>query len=821
MKDKKRKSQSGNSKSNKNLNSPYNSDSKDRFNNSHKKKKTDSVGSSRLNPSRNTVAAIVKKSASGIVRGIVKRHPDGFGFLVPADPQIEDVYISRNGMSSAMSNDEVSAEVSRERRGDRTRGEIIEIHRRSLTEVIGKLQKASGKYGMLKDESFAWGEDLFIPLTGKSDQAAIGQYIVAQITQYPAPGKALEGKILQVLGDKLEAHHDVMRVLISHHIPHAWPPGVEAQSKKFKPDVSEKDYKSREDLRKLNFVTIDGATAKDFDDAIYVEKRSGGYQLWVAIADVSHYVTPGSEIDNEAFSRGTSVYFPNYVVPMLPEILSNELCSLRPHIPRLALVAEMSIDLSGTITKTKFYEAVIESKARVTYGEAQEIIDGGTIPKHQHVADSILVAKGLADVLMKRRFERGSLDLEIPETQVVLDGDGIPLDIVRSERLFAHRLIEEMMLAANIAVAEFLTSKKAPSLYRIHEPPKEEALRTLERYLHNFGGNVSLQGALQAKLTQALHQFEGRPQAQVLNILTLRSMSQAKYSTNNLGHFGLGFKDYTHFTSPIRRYPDLIIHRLIKSWISKDKQNLRSEEDELTTAGVMLSACEQRSVKAERQFVSIKKARFMEDKIGLEFKGVISSVTKFGVFVLLKDFDVDGLIRSGDLTKAKLDFDEENLALFNKKTGERFSLGDEIQVVVENANHQTGQIDFKPAGFEKTNTAKLDSSKNKSQGFENRSKPKDLIFSPNDLKPQGRDPNFNPSSHFEKVMSKFKPKENVTGYKSRNYGDRDSERSNDRRNGPKDRRLDDEVTEVGGGERPFRKGKKSGNDRFSFKKKRR
>lgn len=795
MKDKKRKS-----KNKKHSDQPKFSKFKDSSQNSSHKKKSQG--------SRDTTPSVAKKTASGVVRGIVKRHPDGFGFLVPADTTIEDVYISRNGMKNAMTNDEVSAEVTRERRGDRTRGEIIEIHRRSLTEVIGKLVKASGKYGMLKDESFAWGDDLYIPLSGKNDSEALNKYIVAEITQYPSEGKSLEGKIVKVLGDTLEAHHDVMRVLISHHIPNSWPEGVLAQAKKFKPEVSEKDFKNREDLRKLDFITIDGATAKDFDDAIYVEKRGSGYQLWVAIADVSHYVTPGSAIDDEAYARGTSVYFPNHVVPMLPEILSNELCSLRPHIPRLALVAEMTMDASGEIKKSRFYEAVIESKARVTYGEAQEIIDGGMIPKHKHVAASIMTAKGLADVLMKRRFERGSLDLEIPETQVVLDGDGIPLDIVRSERLFAHRLIEEMMLAANIAVAEFLSSKNEPSLYRIHEPPKEEALQTLERYLSNFGGNISLHGVgLQKKLTQALQQFEGKPQAQVLNMLTLRSMNQAKYNTNNLGHFGLGFKNYTHFTSPIRRYPDLMIHRLIKSWISSQFKNLRLDEESLSTAGVMLSACEQRSVKAERQFVSIKKARFMEDKIGKDFKGVISSVTKFGVFVLLKEFDVDGLIRSGDLSKAKLDFDEENLALFNKKTGERFTLGDEITVVVENSNSNTGQIDFKLAGAAKEISKGQHSYH---QGSSSYSKGKDLIFSPKDLKPQGRDPNFNPSSHFERVMSKFKKKEDVTGFKSQNSREEDRDRRT------QVRREDDRNPE----DRDRKKDKRDGR-RFSFKKKKR
>lgn len=628
------------------------------------------------------------------LQGIIKRHPDGFGFFIPENPEHPDVYIPKHSMQSVMTNDHVMIEVFPERGGNRFRGEIIRVVKRGTHKVVGVFSILNDKFGLIRDEGKGWGQDLRIPLD-KSLSAKSGELVSAEISDYPDSDKGFEGKVVEVIGNALDPLTDVKRVLLGHHIPHEFPANVEKESQRFTEEVSPKDFEGRKDLRHLNLITIDGATAKDFDDAIYVEQSNRGFVLYVAIADVSHYVRPGSAIDNEAYTRGTSVYFPNYVVPMLPEVLSNGLCSLNPHIPRLALVAEIHMDFTGEVFESHFYEAVIESKARVIYGEAQEVIDGAAVDKLKHVQADILRAADLAKILMAKRFKEGSLDLEIPETQVLLDGDGIPTDMIRSERLFAHRLIEELMLAANVAVAKFLHSKNIAALYRIHEPPNEEAIRMLERYLRSFGGRIDLdKGKLQKRITKALQEFEGKPESQILNILTLRSMSQAKYSSNNVGHFGLGFEFYTHFTSPIRRYPDLIVHRLIKNQVVRGGGYRLMGEDELATAGTMLSACEQRSVKAERQFVSIKKARFLEKHIGEEFEGVISSVTKFGVFVLLRAFEVDGLIRLESLAKEKLEFNEDLLALVGRRSGVKFMIGDLLKIKVTNADPELGQVDF-------------------------------------------------------------------------------------------------------------------------------
>ncbi len=633
-----------------------------------------------------------------ILQGIIKRHPDGFGFFI-ADATTEhvDVFIPANSMKTAMTNDKVSITVEKENDG-RFRGEIIRITERAQKRIAGKFSKLNESFGAIKDEGKGWGSDLKIALD-KSMDAKNGELVAAMIKTYPDTGD-FTGEIVEVIGDAESAMNDIRRVIVNQNIPDVFTDATIAEAATFGKNPVDKDFIGRTDLRHLPIVTIDGATAKDFDDAVYVEMKQNGFHLIVAIADVSHYVKPGNPIDKDAYERGTSVYFPNFVVPMIPEALSNGLCSLNPNVPRLALVADMNFDFTGTMMNSSFYEAVIESKARITYGEAQEIVEGHEMLKHTSVPgvqENVLRCADLAKVLMAKRFKDGSLDLEVPETELVIDGTGEPIDVIKSERLFAHRLIEEMMLAANVAVAKFLGAKEIPSLYRVHEPPDPLKISLLEKYLHNLGSTANLAGdRLQKKLTRALQEFTNEAQSNIIHILTLRSMSQAKYQIENLGHFGLGFDYYTHFTSPIRRYPDLVIHRLVKSQAGVAGYRLLAEED-VQTAGTWLSACEQRSAKSERQIHAIKKARFMKKFVGETFDGMISSVTKFGVFVLLKQYNVDGLIKLEDLGgqgPSSWEFDEENLKLVSKRSGFSHSLGDVLKVTVSAVDVEQGQINF-------------------------------------------------------------------------------------------------------------------------------
>lgn len=631
-----------------------------------------------------------------IVSGMIKRHADGFGFLIVDKNELEDVFVPASAMNTAMTNDKVTVRVEQERDG-RYRGEIIRVDERSQKKVAGRYFDLNSEYGFIKDEGKGWGQDLKIP-KHLNKSAKAGELVAAVVKKFPDQGEFL-GEIVEIIGDPQSAMNDIRRVIINQNIPDVFTSETLKEAEHFDKNPSETDFKDRRDLRKLDLITIDGATAKDFDDAVFTEMKENGFHLIVAIADVSHYVQPGTAIDKDAYERGTSVYFPNFVVPMLPEALSNGLCSLNPHVPRLALVADMHFDFNGEMRNSEFYEAVIESKARVTYGDAQQVIDDeNSMPKLDHVKKTILCCKDLAKLLMIQRFKNGSLDLEVPETVLVIDGAGEPIDVIRSERLFAHRLIEELMLAANVAVAKFLTNKEVPAIYRVHETPDPLKIAVLQKHLEHFGSTTKFtQTGLQKQLTKALHEFENKTEASVLHILTLRSMSQAKYTIENVGHFGLGFADYTHFTSPIRRYPDLIVHRLLKNQIKIPGYNLIAEDD-LATAGTWLSACEQRSAKSERQIQSIKKSRFMQKHLGEEFEGIISSITKFGMFVLLKAFNVDGLVRIDGLGAGKWIYDEENLRLTNKGSGFSYKLGDPIQVSVTAVDVENGQINFERIG---------------------------------------------------------------------------------------------------------------------------
>ncbi|MEY4617505.1 MAG: ribonuclease [Pseudomonadota bacterium] len=634
------------------------------------------------------------KDKNSLITGIIKRHADGFGFLIPDNPEHADVYIPKHFMTGVMTNDRVSAKVFKSRGDNRYHGEIIEITSRGTNKLVGRLTTQNDLWFLIPDDSKGWGQNLKIKkedaLKGKD-----GDLVQIEILTYPGEGTPFTGKVIEVIGNAEDPLTDVKRVLRMQNVPEEFSRATLTEVASLDEDPLPSDWKSRKSLMDLPLITIDGATAKDFDDAVYTEMTDTGFHLIVAIADVSHYVKPGTALDQDAYDRGTSVYFPNHVVPMLPEILSNGLCSLKPNVPRLCLVADMHFDFQGQIQKSKFYEAVMKSQARVTYGEAQEIIDGTDIEKFNHVKETILRCSDLAKVLMIRRFREGSLDLNISQTELTIDASGNPIDVQKSERLFAHRLIEELMLAANVAVAEFLERKEQGAIYRVHEDPSPDSIKLLEVYLHNLGSHIRLGGEkLQKKLSKALEQFADHAEGQIISILTLRSLSQAKYSSNNIGHFGLGFATYTHFTSPIRRYPDLIVHRLLKHYVVSENKYPMPSIDDLTTAGTILSSTEQRAVKCERQFMGIKKARFIQRFVGKEFTGMISSIARFGAFVLLREFDIDGLVKLENLGDDRWVFDEDNLRLMGERSHTVFKLGQMVKVTVTSVDVELGQINF-------------------------------------------------------------------------------------------------------------------------------
>ncbi len=639
-----------------------------------------------------------KKVKAKKLTGIVKRHSDGYGFFIPDDKLHPDVFIPQHHMKGVMTNDHIEVLVKSRRGKQRFYGSVSHIISRSTLYILGRLHLTESGTGFISDFENQWGEDLFISQENIKN-AKKDELVRVKILSYPLSEDGFLGQIENVIGQADDPQSDTLRCLYTHHIPTHFSKDTLSEADNLSETILPSKMKDRIDLRELPFITIDGTTAKDLDDAIYVKQENNGFRLIVAIADVSYYVKPNTSLDKEAYLRGNSTYFPGFVTPMLPEKLSNGICSLSPHVDRLTFVADMRIDFSGQLKTSKFYESIIKSQKRCTYSEVQEVIDGQSLNLSNKIIDVIQSARDLTKILMTKRFEKGSLDLEIPETEVRVDEFGNPIDFIRAKRIFSQRLIEELMLITNVAVAQLLTQSKAHGLYRVHEPPKQENIEWLNTYLHNLGCRHSLTSkrTLQKKINRALQDFKGTHQEQTLHILTLRTMHQAQYSPDNIGHFGLGFKDYTHFTSPIRRYPDLVVHRILKSLILKS-DNTYKELEKLKSTATVLSACEQRSVKAERQFQSIKKARFMEPRLGKEHEGIISGITSSGVFVSLREFDIDGMVKVSDLGNEKFIYDEKNIRLCGKRSKKIYEMGQTLKIKVAAVNIELGHVDFTLAG---------------------------------------------------------------------------------------------------------------------------
>ncbi|BBB27543.1 ribonuclease R [Amphritea japonica] len=667
---------------------------------------------------RNRKAQYVLLSKLDLVAGRIMGHRDGFGFLIP-DEAGDDIFLSAREMRQVFDGDRVLVRATGQDRKGRTEGVIVEVLERKTRKLVGRFQ-GQGGFGYMTPENQRITNDIQImPDPDSGLKYRQGQLVVVELITPPSKRAKATARVTEVLGDHMAAGMEIKVAIHNYDIPNEWTDAIRQEVSEFGPDVPDSAVKNRVDLRELPLVTIDGEDAKDFDDAVYCEpKRSGGWRLWVAIADVSAYVHPASELDVEAHKRGNSVYFPEFVVPMLPEMLSNGLCSLNPDVNRLAMVCEMTISASGNMSGYQFYEAVIRSKARLTYTKVGAMLQEpdsdfgkemrqqytGVLPHIEHLND-------LYRALKKAREERGAIDFDTTETRIMFSEERKIEKIIPVVRNDAHKIIEECMLCANVATAKMLQKLKQPALFRVHDGPKESKLINLRTYLGPLG--LSLGGGEEPTpqdyqaLTESL---EGRMDKHVIQIMMLRSMSQAVYSPEHKGHFGLNYPAYTHFTSPIRRYPDLLVHRAIRGLIhsGNDSRHLVRPDDflpnkkyhynytmeQVVELGEHCSMTERRADDATRDVMAWLKCEYMQDCVGDEFAGVISAVTGFGVFVELEEVYVEGLIHISALPGDYYQFDAPRQRLQGERTGKSFRLGDRVKVQVVRVDLDDRKIDF-------------------------------------------------------------------------------------------------------------------------------
>lgn len=639
-----------------------------------------------------------------MLRGRVQAHAKGFAFLIPDDRDHPDIYINANDLKGAMNGDIVLVRItSRSSSGGRMEGEVVRIVKRGVLQTVGVFQSLE-TYGFVLPDDKRINRDIFIPK--QSFKGAVdGEKVVVRIVSYPEGRAAAEGEIIEILGHKDDPGVDILSVIRKHQLPEAFPAEVMREAEQAPDSITEEEIiqQGRRDLRGLNIVTIDGADAKDLDDAVNVERlENGHYKLGVHIADVGYYVREGSELDKEAYDRGCSVYLVDRVIPMLPHRLSNGICSLNPKVDRLTMSCEMEFDEHMKVVKHDVFTSVIRTKERMTYSDVRKIVedeDPELLERYSPLIEDFRLMKELAMKLRDARMRRGAVDFDFEESKIIVDENGKAIDIVKRERSVAEQIIEEFMLAANETVAEHFHWLKVPFLYRIHEDPDPEKLQNFMAFAANFGYHVKGRGhsVHPRALQDLLEQIQGTKEQTVISTMMLRSMKQAKYDAESTGHFGLAAEFYSHFTSPIRRYPDLVIHRVMREVLEhggalteKRHEYLASRMPEIAQQS---SERERVAVEAERDTEQLKKAEFMQDKVGEEFDAMVSSVTSFGMFIEL-DNTVEGLIRLSALTDDYYHFDEAHMALIGERTSKVFRIGDEVKIRVAKVNMDDHTIDF-------------------------------------------------------------------------------------------------------------------------------
>lgn len=637
----------------------------------------------------------------GLFVGKLVSHKKGFGFVESDEEYTQDLFIPADSLNGAMHNDRVIAEITTPATDEkRAEGRIIKVVERAITDVVGTFQE-SKNFGFVLPDNKKFNKDIFIPK--KFFNGARGNdKVVCRITQWPTEDRKPEGKIIEILGQKGDRYVEIASVIREHGLPEEFPKKVLDEAEKVAIEIPQEEIDRRLDLRDMNIFTIDGEDAKDLDDAVSIEVLdNGNYKLGVHIADVTHYVKEKSKLDKEALKRATSVYLVDKVIPMLPKTLSNGVCSLNPFEDKLTLSVFMEINHKGDVVKHDIKETIINSKARMTYTEVSDILekDDEKLKKtFAKVADDFFTAEKLARILMKRREKRGAIDFDFPEAKIILNNDGDVVDIKQYERRISNRIIEEFMLITNETVAEHFFWLNMPFVYRVHETPAHEKIETLNKFISTFG--YVIKGDLESVHPKALQgiieQIHGKTEEKAISTIMLRSLKQARYSPECVGHFGLAAQYYSHFTSPIRRYPDLQIHRIIKEFLNGKISQKRQDQlaQIVDYASTQSSEREREAELAERDVKDIYKARYMEDRVGEEFIGIVSSVTSFGMFIEL-DNTVEGLVRLADMNDDYYIFDENTFTILGERTKKMYRIGDVVKIKVEKVNVDFKEIDFK------------------------------------------------------------------------------------------------------------------------------